>query len=223
MNNLGANMKSGAIIKKLRTEKGLSQTEFAQLMNISNSALSQYEAGHRNMKIEIASKIADFFGITLDYLYDRRINLKYPDVKRPTPSTLMTPVVGIIRAGDPIPAYEDMLNYSSYETVSIPAELPGGASEYFGLRVVGDSMNLEGIIDGQTVIVHKRNIVNNGDIAVVLIDNEDATVKHFYCKDSIVTLVPHSSNPMHTPRTLDLSKVTVKILGKVVHASSQFR
>lgn len=58
-------------IRALRESAHLTQLEFAQILNISNSALSQYENGGRIPSDEIKTKIADYFGVSLDYLYGR--------------------------------------------------------------------------------------------------------------------------------------------------------
>lgn len=58
----------GRRIKLLREEKELSQLELAKILNISNSALSQYEAGNRVPSDEIKKKIAEYFNVSLDYL-----------------------------------------------------------------------------------------------------------------------------------------------------------
>ena len=58
-------------IKLLREQAHLTQLELAQILNISNSALSQYESGSRAPSDEMKAKIADHFGVSLDYLYGR--------------------------------------------------------------------------------------------------------------------------------------------------------
>lgn len=125
-------------------------------------------------------------------------------------SNTVVPVLGVIRAGEPIYAEQNII-----DKMPIPDnQLHGG--EYFGLLVEGDSMTNAGILDGSYVIVRKQEEVENGEIAVVLVDRENATVKIFYRTNSTVTLMPNSSNPIHKPRMIDLSKSEVRILGKVV-------
>ena len=212
----------GKNIKQLRTEKGMTQKDFARDMEISNSALSQYESGHRTISLALLNKFADFFNVTIDYLYGRKISPNMPHIHMTNPTAYTIPVVGTIRAGDPITAFEEMSDIDTLETVEIPENMAHDGSQYFGLKVIGDSMNLLGIVEGQTVIVRRQAMVQNGDIAVVLIDNEEATIKLFYYKDGVTTLVPRSTNMYHTPRTLDMDKVNVMVLGKVVRAINTF-
>ena len=118
------------------------------------------------------------------------------------------PILGRIRAGMPIYAVENIEGYTL-------TDLNGGA-EYFGLRVTGDSMNAARIHEGDIVIVRRQDIVENGQIAVVLIDGQDATLKRFNRDGDIVTLMPQSTNPKNKALTYNLKKSSVKILGLVV-------
>lgn len=74
-------MELGPRIKTLREEAGLTQVEFAKILKISNTTLSQYESGTRVPGDEIKGAIADHFGVTLDYLYGRT------DQKVPAPKS----------------------------------------------------------------------------------------------------------------------------------------
>ena len=118
------------------------------------------------------------------------------------------PILGRIRAGMPIYAAENIEGYTL-------TDLNGGA-EYFGLRVTGDSMNAARIHEGDIVIVRRQDIVENGQIAVVLIDGQDATLKRFNRDGNIVTLMPQSTNPKNKALTYNLKNSSVKILGLVV-------
>ena len=118
------------------------------------------------------------------------------------------PILGRISAGLPLYAEEHVEGYTL-------TDLNGGA-EYFGLRVHGDSMNALRINDGDIIIVRRQEEVEQGEIAVVLVDEEDATVKRFYSSDTTVTLMPQSTNPEHKPQLYDVSKTSIRVLGKVI-------
>lgn len=132
------------------------------------------------------------------------------------PKYIKVPVVGVIRAGEPILAEQNIIDY-----INIPENMAKG-DDVFGLKVVGDSMNNARIYPNDTVIVEKQPEVENGEIAVVLIDSENATVKRFYQTDTTVTLVPESSNPIYKPRVIDSKKTKVEVLGKVIGALIKF-
>ncbi len=61
----------GKRIKRLREKKNLNQLEFSKILNISNTTLSQYEAGNRTPSDEIKEKVADYFDVSVDYLLGR--------------------------------------------------------------------------------------------------------------------------------------------------------
>lgn len=89
-------------------------------------------------------------------------------------------------------------------------------AEYFALRVSGDSMNAAGINDGYIIIVRRQEEVESGEIAVVMVGDNDATVKRFYSEKNSVTLMPQSTNQIHHPQIYDTRKTQIKVLGKVI-------
>ncbi len=112
------------------------------------------------------------------------------------------PVVGKISAGLPILAVENVT-----DTFPIPIDFVGN-SECFMLTVRGESMIEAGILDGDYILVKKRNTASNGEIVVALIEDE-ATVKTFYKEKDHIRLQPENSTmqPIIVP--------DCKILGKV--------
>ena len=77
-------------------------------------------------------------------------------------------------------------------------------------------MNALRINDGDIIIVRRQDEVESGEVAVVLVGDEDATVKRFYITDNTVTLMPQSTNPKHKPQVYDIHETNIRILGKVV-------
>lgn len=118
------------------------------------------------------------------------------------------PILGRISAGMPLYAEQHIEGYTL-------TDLNGGA-EYFALRVSGDSMNAARIQDGDVLIVRRQDEVENGEVAVVMVGDEDATVKRFYATGSTVTLMPQSTNPEHQPQIYDASKTKIRVIGRVV-------
>ncbi len=113
-------------------------------------------------------------------------------------------LLGSIAAGHPIVAVEDN------ETITVPQELLG-RGENFCLRVKGDSMTGDGILDGDIVIINKRTVAENNEMVAVLIEN-DATLKRFYKTEDGIELRP--SNPLMEP--IRIKSGDVNILGVVV-------
>ncbi|RME67198.1 MAG: repressor LexA [Nitrospirae bacterium] len=127
------------------------------------------------------------------------------------PSFLRIPVLGRIRAGEPVYATEDIEDYIRIDQRLIPLE------EGFGLRVEGQSMVGVGILPGDIVIVRPQPVAEPGDIVVALIGDE-ATVKRFYLENAMVVLKPE--NPEMSPLRLKPSEV--KIIGKVIGLIRRF-
>ena len=97
-------------------------------------------------------------------------------------------VLGSIAAGTPIEAIQQEV-----DKVSLPVELQNNG-EFFGLKIKGDSMIEAGINDGDTVIIKKSSTADNGQIAVVLIDNQEATLKRIRKKGKTIALEAANKN-----------------------------
>ncbi|MBD0370307.1 MAG: repressor LexA [Pyrinomonadaceae bacterium] len=115
-------------------------------------------------------------------------------------------LLGEIAAGRPIGVFE------VDETVLVPEEFFVQGRRNFALRVKGDSMEDEGILDGDIIICYESQTAGNGDTVVALIDGSQATVKKFYKERNRIRLQPMSKK--HKPILLEPEKV--KIQGVVV-------
>jgi repressor LexA len=122
------------------------------------------------------------------------------------------PLVGTVAAGSPIEAVEVP------ENITLPSDLVG-RGETFVLRVKGDSMVGDGILDGDLIVVEKRRRVENGALAVVLLRGGEATVKRFYHEGEMVKLRP--SNPAMEDIVAPAAEVEVR--GVVVGLVRRYR
>ncbi len=104
------------------------------------------------------------------------------------------PLLGTVAAGVPIEAV------ATPDTISVPADLIG-RKECYALRVSGNSMVDDHIVDGDVVLLESRSIPHEGEVVVALIRHEEATLKRFYRDGGKVRLVPSNSNlrPMEFP------------------------
>jgi repressor LexA len=98
------------------------------------------------------------------------------------------PILGRVAAGEPLLAVENV-----EDTVRIDRFFVGPAQEVFGLRVVGESMIEDGIVDGDYVFVKKTASASRGDIVVAMIEGE-ATVKRYFPEGDIIRFQPANSN-----------------------------
>lgn len=222
----GEEMKISEKLIRLRAEYDLTQAELGKIAGASNKTVSAWERGEKTPRLKYVQAICNHFGIDM---YDF-VDEKTDDYKKRSPAPgddagdwkkfpanvipidfahlKRIPILGRIAAGKPIYAEENIEGYTY-------TDLNGG-HEYFGLRVRGDSMDAARIHDGDVVIIRRQDVVDNGQIAVCLIDGEEATLKRFSRDGDIVTLMPQSTNPVHHALVYDISKTHVDILGLVV-------
>lgn len=199
-------------LKKLRNERKWTQEKLAQIMGVAKSTISMYENGNRTPDLETLEAIADIFNVDINRFSS---SISYLDEKAKVKGVLV-PVLGYVRAGIPIEAVEEILDY---EEISEDMARQG---EHFALKIKGDSMEPR-IREGDVVIVRKQNIVDNGDVAVVLVNGDDATVKKFFKYDSGVNLI--SFNPKYDPFTYtpeQVNKLPVQVIGRVVELRAKF-
>lgn len=120
--------------------------------------------------------------------------------------TAVIPVMGRIAAGTPISAIQNH-NHS----ISVPGEMLN-QGDHFALEVRGDSMIDAGILDGDTVLIHKIDSADTGDIVVALIDDEEATLKRLRRRGASIAL--EAANPAYETRIFGPDRV--RIQGRLV-------
>jgi len=120
------------------------------------------------------------------------------------------PLLGYIAAGRPIEVI------TQQETITVAANLISGRKKAFVLKVKGESMIEEGILDGDYVVVEEQNTANNGDIVVALLPGGFATLKKFYKEKDRIRLEP--ANAKMEP----IYAKSVKIQGKVAGIVRRF-
>lgn len=193
-------------LKLLREERGLFQKDIATLLNVSIPAVNQYESGKRDMSTETVVKLAEYFGVSTDYLLGKSDN-RNSDVP-----ISKIPILGTVKAGYDWLAEENIVDY-----ITLKENIPN-VGEYYALRITGDSM-LPLLAEGDLVIVHDQDDVESGQTAVVLINGEEATVKKVIkTKDGIEL---HAMNPYYPAKKFtfeDMQKIPVKIIGRVREA-----
>ncbi len=194
-------MEMGKRIQRLRTEKGMTQEELGKLVGVQRAAVQKWESGlTTNLRRSVIQKLSDFFEVSPSYL------MGMTDIKNIVLHTSKkVPLLGEIAAGVPILAEEECVAYIAVDK-SLQVD--------FCLRVKGDSMIDARIRDGDVVFVRQQPVVENGEIAVVLIDGE-ATLKRFYRNDGGVILKPENSK--YRPRYYtEQDFKDIRVLGKAI-------
>jgi len=197
-----SNVDLGTFIKIRKDELGLSDTDIATAVGISRSNVSRWQTGgiakiaHRHIK-----PLAEILQCDpMVFLWD---DDSVGDAMQV--GTQRVPMLGNVAAGIPIYADE---NFDSYVQVGANIKCD------FCLRVKGDSMILARIHDGDIVFVRKQPDVDNGEIAVVLIDDE-ATLKRVYKYRNRIELRPENpAFPVLNYEGAELEQI--RILGKAV-------
>ena len=201
-------------VKELRKKSGYSQQKLAKILNVHQTAISQWETERTSPDIDIASKMAAVFGVSLDYLLGRE-EQDFMTVDNIFPmKTKKVPLLGDIACGVPIWAEEQR-----GEFVSVSDDIDAD----FCLRAKGDSMTGARIYDGDIVFIRRQPTVDNGEIAAVIIDNE-ATLKRVYFYRDKNKLVLSPENPAFEPLVYIGSELEeIRILGKAVAFQSIVR
>jgi repressor LexA len=222
----------GERIRQLRQNKGLTQQKLAEMLNTTNATISNYETGASTPDYETLQKIADIFNVTTDYLLGRTDEITVKENKTthsidkeklkdaledilndiiPVKNIVKVPILGTIRAGDPIYAEENIEGYTIVDEEDVKG------SKCFFLRVKGDSMINARIMDGDLVFVREQPDVENGEIAVVIVNGDEATIKRVYKLPDAIILQPENSKykPIVIPKK-DVERGEVRIIGKVI-------
>lgn len=206
----------GKTIKSLRSERGWTQDELARRLNCSKQIISNYENGKRQPSYEMLGALADVFNVPMSFMISdedrgKALSLMYGSEVMPVSALIMLPIAGSIRCGPGGIAYQDIEGYVQAANIRHPEEC-------FYLRVVGDSMETR-IHEGDLALIRKQEDVESGELAAVVIDNEEGTLKRLIKKDNAIIL--QAFNPAYAPRVFVGKELnSVRIVGKVLRTET---
>lgn len=190
-----------------RKRAGLSQQALSEKMGITRSAIGMYETGRRVPDLETLEAFADYYNVDMNTLIGRSEVPNLPGNIALLPPMAKVPLVGRIACGTPILAEENIEEY---------VDLPRHIQADFALECKGDSMVGAGIQNGDVVYIRSQPEVENGQIAAVLVDGDEATLKRFYFDGQVVQLV--AENARYAPMVFvgeDISK-RLRVIGRAV-------
>lgn len=202
-------------IKKLCKDNGVTVTGLEKELGISRGSLCKINTNKPSM--EKVQKIADFFSVSVEYLMGTEEKDAQPTLSNIYPIELKRfPLLGEIACGIPKYTNEDRESYVMAGT-DIKAD--------FCLRASGDSMVNARILDGDIVFVRKQDMVENGEIAAVVVNNEsEATLKRLYYYKERDTLILKAENPAYEDLIFQNEELNeVHILGKAVAFQSDVK
>lgn len=194
------------MLRLLRKQRNITQDQLAKDMDLSKSSISMYENGQRLPSFEVLEAFADYFHVSLSVMNGE-----------PENGAHRIPVVGSVRAGIPTEAVEDIVDWE---------EIPRAQAcrgDYIGLKVKGSSMEPR-FIEGDTVIVRRQPDVESGEIAIVFVNGDEATMKKILKQPNGITLI--AFNPAvyepHFYANEQIEELPVVIYGKVVELRGKF-
>lgn len=195
---------------QLINDNNISYGELSKATGIPKSALQRYATGEtEKIPITRIKLLATALHTTAQYImgwYDNQNETKAVKIA----------VLGTVVAGIPLEAVQEILDY---EEISSRLASQG---EFFALKIKGNSMEPK-MSAGDVVIVRKQEDVDNGDIAIVLVNGDEATVKKIKKFDGGINLIP--TNPEYDVITYtneQIDKLPVRIIGKVVELRAKF-
>lgn len=200
-------MSFGNILKKIRQENNLTQEELAKKINTSRSNIANYENDKNMPSLDMLDKLSKIFDCSIDYLLgktnENAINI--------SDKIYMCPVYGQIPAGEPNWAEECIEGRLPLDPGLMNIVDP---EECYFLRVNGESMN-KIIKNGAYALIRKTDWVENGEIAVVLVNGYNATLKKFTKNNDVVVLEP-MSNDTSFQTQIYTKDTPIKIIGKYI-------
>jgi repressor LexA len=194
----------GKRIKMLRNKKPMSQAFLAEQIGVDRRTIINYEHGETEPPLEKIEEMARVFDISPDY------------IRYGKPTETKIPVYARVAAGIPLEAVEDIIDFEE-----IPQHWDN-SYEYFALKIAGDSMQPR-MYSGDVVIVRKQDDCDSGDIAIVLVNGQDATVKKILKSEAGITLQPLNYNFQPTfYNNKEIEELPVRILGRVVELRAKY-
>ena len=198
-------------IQNLILKHNISVNKLSQEIGLNKTFFSDWKSGKAKPSAEALSKLADYFGVSVDYLLGRdeaptqSIFDAFPSIRPVTKRRI--PMLGEIACGTPIYANEDRESY---------VELGTDLDVDFCLTAKGDSMIGARIHSGDIIFCKSQNMVNNGEIAAVIIGDEVTLKRVFYYPEK-QKLVLQAENPKYEPFVYVGPELNeIRILGKAV-------
>lgn len=200
------------VLKQLRDDRNLTQGQIGKIVSKGESTVRMWELRKSEPDHETILILADYFGVSVDYLLGRQE--KSPSNVYDVDGLLVYEEIGTVCAG-----YNGTINeIPTGKKIEIPASMISGGDkdDYFVLRVSGNSMYPK-LLEGDTILCKRCDSVDSGDLAVILYNGDEATIKkvNFIVGQNWLELIP--INPEYPSKRIegpDLEQC--RILGKVV-------
>lgn len=196
-------------LQKLMDRESITQKDIAVIAGVSQQSVSNWLAGKLMPRMGAIEKIAEYFDVAKSDLLEMKDGYESKATR--------IPVLGTVKAGIPITAVQEILDYEE-----ISSEM-ARCGEYFALRIKGDSMEPR-MHEGDVVIVKQQSTVDSGQIAIVLVNGDEATVKKVRFRNNGIELIAFNSYAYepHFYSAEDIQRLPVEIIGRVVELRAKF-
>lgn len=204
-------------LKMALSIRDLKPVDLVEKTKIPKSAISQYMSGYAKPKQDRIYLISEALNINEAWLLGYDVPMEKDQNVSDKIEGVKIPVLGYVAAGIPIDAIEYIIDYEE-----IPQEM-ARTGEFFALKIKGNSMEPR-ICNGDVVIVKKQPDVNNGEIAIVLVNGDEATCKKIKKNELGINLIPLNTAGYDVMfyTNEQIIELPVIILGKVVELRGKF-
>lgn len=197
-------------LKHLREKKNISKTKLGDMVGVNQSTISRWESEEITPSIDNVEEVAKALSVELPDLLIKDLSFDNAEPVGLSPDIIKIPVLGVIKAGIPIEAQEDIIEF-----VDIPRNWTVGGKTFYGLKISGDSM-FPKYSDGDTVIFEKSGDVEafrNKDCAI-MVNGDDATFKKVLVNEQGIVLQPYNTSYdilMYSNEQIE--KLPIKVIG----------
>lgn len=216
MNSLGNKQIMAKNIQYYMDLNGKTRNDMCEALGVKYTTFTDWVKGNSYPRIDKIELMANYFGIEKSDLVEEKQFLPDGAIPYANRKMVLVPLVGVVNCGVPLFAEDNIEEY-----IDTPSEDLESGETYFWLRAKGDSMINVGIHAGDLLLIRKQDDVNSGDIAVVSVNGDDATLKRIIKKENAIILQPE--NPACETKFFVGEEInTIKIRGRLMKLEKRF-
>lgn len=203
-------------IRHYMEQNNKTRNEMCEALGVKYTTFTDWVNAKTYPRIDRIEQMAAYFGIEASALLEDPDRLPFGAIPYQERPTQPIPIVGVVSCGIPLLAEDNIEGY-----IDTPIQDITTGETYFWLRATGDSMMNVGIHEGDLLLIRQQNDVNSGDIAVVAINGDDATLKRVIKKENALILQPE--NPSYETKIFVGKEMeTVHIRGRLMKLEKRF-
>lgn len=197
-------------LKYLRESKGISKNKLGEMVGVNQTTIGRWETNEIKPSIDNVEEVAKALNVNLPDLLIKDLEFDNANYVKLDLDVVKIPVLGTIKAGLPIEAQEEIIDY-----VEIPKKWTLGGKKFYGLKISGDSMYPK--YQEDDIVIFEQNEdkeqYNNKDCAV-MVNGDDATFKQVLLNEQGLVLRPYNNAyDIMMYSNDDIEKLPIKIVG----------